>query len=139
MPAHFQTRVLLLEDNTGDYLLVQAGLAHAAPGAYLLTRAESLADALTRLETETFDLILSDLSVRDSEGLLTVKAFVSQALALPLVVLTGLNDSRIGEAAILLGAQDYLVKDEVDGAMLARTLRYAIDRKRLELRLRDAN
>ena len=139
MPAHFQTRVLLLEDNTGDYLLVQAGLAHAAPGAYLLTRAECLAEAFTRLETETFDVILSDLSVRDSEGLLTVKAFVSQAPALPLVVLTGLNDSRIGEAAILLGAQDYLVKDNVDGAMLARTLRYAIDRKRLELRLRDAN
>ena len=132
-------RLLLLEDNPGDAQLVQAALAGHAPGEFAITTVERLADALVRIASEHFDAVLSDLGLPDSTGLATAQAIAARAPALPLVVLTGSHDEDIGRAAILHGAQDYLVKGESDGVLIARTLRYAIERKRLEGGLRAAN
>ena len=133
------TRLLLLEDSAGDARLVQEALADEAPGEFTITTAERLADALARIQTERFDAVLCDLGLPDSTGLGTAQAIVVAAPALPLVVLTGSHSDDLGRAAIELGAQDYLVEGETRAPTIARTLRYAIERKRLENQLHDAN
>jgi len=132
-------RLLLLEDNAGDARLVQEALADGAPGEFVITWVERLADALARIRTEGFDAVLSDLGLPDSTGLATAQAIAVGAPALALVVLTGSHDQDLGREAIQHGAQDYLVKGEASGPVIARTLRYAIERKRLEIGLRTAN
>ena len=132
-------RLLLLEDNSADAELLQAALAEFAPGDFAITRVERLADALARIGTGQFDALLSDLGLPDSTGPATVQAIAARAPELPLVVLTGMKDDDLGRAAIRHGAQDYLVKGEAGGALMVRTLRYAIERKRLEIGLRAAN
>jgi PAS domain S-box-containing protein len=136
MPA---LRVLLIEDNPGDALLVKTALAEQAPGEFTITCVERLADALAQLAAEPFDVVLSDLGLPDSNRLDTVQAVVDHAAALPLVVLTGSHDAHVGHEAIRLGAQDYLIKGESGGALIERTLRYAIERKRMAVALRAAN
>lgn len=133
------TRLLLLEDNPGDRRLVQAKLADAAPGQFVITHVDRLANALTRIDVERFDVMLSDLNLPDSDNLSTVQAIVGHSPNLPLVVLTGSNDDAMGNGAIQQGAQDYLVKSDASGPLIARTLRYAIERKGLEIELRKAN
>ncbi len=132
-------RLLLLEDNAGDRRLVQAKLSDAAPRRFVITQVERLADAIERLSIETFDVILSDLTLPDSDRLTTVHALVAHSPTLPLVVLTGSNDDSIGDHAIVQGAQDYLLKSDASGALIARSLRYAMERKRFELELRKSN
>ena len=132
-------RLLLLEDNPGDARLVQAALADHAAGEFVITTVKRLADALARIGSEHFDAVLCDLGLPDSTGLATAQAVVTQSPGLPLVVLTGLHDADLGREAIQHGAQDYLVKGESDGSLIARTLRYAIERKRLEMGIRVAN
>jgi PAS domain S-box-containing protein len=132
-------RLLLLEDSDTDAMLEQETLAEYAPSEFVTTRVGRLAEALERIRTERFDVMLSDLGLPDSFGLHTVEALVSGAPAMPLVVLTGARDNELGREAILHGAQDFLVKGESSGALVARTLRHAIERKRLEIGLREAN
>ena len=131
--------VLLIEDNPGDALLVQTALAEHAPGEFAFTCVERLADALARIAAQPFDAVLCDLGLPDSDGQATVQAVLEHAAALPLVVLTGSHNEVLGREAIECGAQDYLIKGESSGALIKRTLRYAIERKRLEFRLRTAN
>ncbi|MBI2961377.1 MAG: GAF domain-containing protein [Betaproteobacteria bacterium] len=134
-----EARLLLLEDNDDDALLVEAALSRHAPGEFALTRVARLADALARIAAEHFDAVLSDLDLPDSRGIGTAQAIAERHPALALVVLTGFDDRELGRAGIRHGAQDYLVKGGADGAMIARTLRYAIERKHLETKLRAAN
>lgn len=125
-------RLLLLEDKADDAGLLQSGLATYAPGEFVITQVKRLADALKRIKNEQFDLVLSDLELPDSTGLATVQAIVACAPDLPLVVLTGSHDEDLGNAAIRNGAQDYLVKGESSATLLARSLRYSIERARLQ-------
>ncbi len=131
-------RLLLLEDNPGDAILVREALAEEAPGEFAVTTAERLADAQMRLQNERFDAVLCDLGLPDSAGLATAKEIIAKAPGVPLVVLTGTHDVQLGRKAIDLGAQDYMVKGDTKPS-LARTIRYAIDRKRLENDLRTLN
>ena len=132
-------RVLLLEDNPGDARLVQEALAEYAPGEFVITWVERLADALARTATEPFDVMLCDLSLPDSSGMATPKAIAQRFPTLPLVVLTGSHVLSMGRDAIHLGLQDYLVKGKSDPEMVVRTLRYAMERKGLENALIAAN
>ena len=132
-------RVLLIEDNPGDALLVQTALADHVPGMFAIIGVERLADALARIAAEPFDAVLCDLGLPDSDGLDTALAVMDRAEVLPLVVLTGSHDADVGRAAIRRGAQDFLVKGESSGALIERTLRFAIERKRLGIALRAAN
>ena len=124
--------ILLVEDNPGDARLVREALADEAPGEFAVTTVDRLKDALARIHTERFDAVLCDLGLPDSTELGAVQAIVAGTPMLPLVVLTGSHDEDLGRAAINLGAQDYLVKGETRAPTVARTLRYAIKRKRLE-------
>lgn len=133
------TRLLYLEDNPGDVRLLQTMLSDVAPGEFSLTHAVRLKDALELLATQAFDVLLSDLSLPDSDSLTTVCALVKQFPDLPLIVLTGSKNEELGQAAIRNGAQDYLTKTDVTGLLLTRTLRFAIQRKELENKLLHAN
>jgi serine phosphatase RsbU (regulator of sigma subunit) len=119
--------VLLVEDDDGDALIVDDLLSEALPGARI-TRSRTFADALAELSAR-IDCVLLDLKLPDAEGLDTVVRLREQAPDTPLIVLTGLHDEAAGVAAVDAGAQDYLVKGEVDGAQLARAIRYAIVRR----------
>jgi serine phosphatase RsbU (regulator of sigma subunit) len=128
--AREEIGVLLVEDDDGDARLVEDELAERLPRARI-ARSRTLGDALAAL-TGPIDCVLLDLGLPDAFGLDAVARLRSQAPALPLIVLTGLNDEDAGLAAVEAGAQDYLVKGHVDGEQLARSIHYAIGRRRAE-------
>jgi signal transduction histidine kinase len=125
-------RVLLVEDDAGDARLFQAMLTREARGEFLLARAGSLAQATAKLMDDGYDLVLSDLGLPDSQGLPTFLSLKAYAPRLPIVLLSGLGDEEVAVTALQLGAQDYLVKSQVNGQLLVRALRYAIERNRIE-------
>lgn len=127
--------VLLIEDNPGDAGLVRARLAEARNVRFTLRHESRLAAGLARLQTERADVVLLDLSLPDSHGLDTVVQFKLAQPELPIVVLSGSTDEDLALAALKAGAQDYLMKGESDSRLVQRAIRYAIERKRLELEL----
>jgi two-component system cell cycle sensor histidine kinase/response regulator CckA len=124
-----ETRVLLVEDNPGDARLLHIAVADAGAGHIRLVHEERLAPALKRLATESFDVILLDLSLPDAQGIATLVRTHASAGGVPIVVLTGLDDEALAIQALREGAQDYLVKGQVDGSLLVRAMRYAAERK----------
>lgn len=129
-------RVLLVEDNDDDALLIRESLSETT---LEIERAERLSTALAKLARSKFDAVLLDLSLPDAWGLDTIRRLRREAAAVPIVVLTGLNDEEIALRAVEEGAQDYLFKGQADGHWLARSLRYAIQRHRAEETLKERN
>jgi len=127
MPLH----VLLVEDNPDDAELLRESLAESRGERIELTAVETLRDGLAHLEHGPVDLLLLDLSLPDSQGLDTVRRALTHAPRVPIIVLTGLDDDALGVDAIHAGAQEYLTKGQVEGALLRRSMRYAIERHRL--------
>lgn len=124
-------QILLVEDNPGDARLIQVMLAETGGRLFELTHADRLSAGLTCLAEEGFDLVLLDLSLPDSQGLDTFVQVKPHAPDLPVVVLTGNVDEELPSQAMRAGAQDYLVKGEIDGNLLVRSIRYAIERQEL--------
>jgi serine phosphatase RsbU (regulator of sigma subunit) len=122
--------LLLVEDDEGDAILVEDQLALSLPGAHL-HQARTLEAALPMLSS-VIDCILLDLRLPDSGGIDAVQAVRSRSPGTPLIVLTGLADESAGIAALDAGAQDYLIKGNVDGDALARAIRYAISRRQAD-------
>ncbi len=131
-------RALIIEDNAGDVRLIRAQLADQSITTVTFARADRLGEGLDMLSKERFDVVLLDLNLPDSSGLDTVRTFLSKIGSVPVIVLTGLDDETTGLNAIQVGAQDYLVKGKTDGPLLARTMRYAIERKKAEEELRKS-
>lgn len=129
-------RVLLVEDNDDDALLIRESLSETS---LEIERAERLSTALAQLTRGKFDAVLLDLSLPDAWGLDTVRRLRREVAAVPIVILTGLNDEEIAMRAVEEGAQDYLFKGQADGHLLARSLRYAIQRHRAEETLKERN
>jgi serine phosphatase RsbU (regulator of sigma subunit) len=119
--------ILLVEDDDGDALLVEEHLQDAGLDVRLV-RARSLDEASARLDV---DCVLLDLGLPDSVGLSGLERLLA-AGAPAVVVLTGRTDTETGLLAVTAGAQDYLVKGEVDGELLGRSVRYAVQRRRLQ-------
>ncbi|WP_420474984.1 putative bifunctional diguanylate cyclase/phosphodiesterase [Noviherbaspirillum sp. ST9] len=135
--------VLLVEDNPGDARLIRELLSEGAPAGvaavvFSLRTAESLRAAIQCLQQDRFDVLLVDLSLPDSRGLETVQRILNSAPHTPIVVLTGSVDEALAMRALQAGAEDYLVKGEVDAHVLKRSIRYAIERKATRARLRDS-
>jgi PAS domain S-box-containing protein len=124
--------VLLVEDNPGDVLLLQEYLQEVDSTQFTLIGVETLQDAIASLECQNFNLVLLDLSLPDSQGLETFTKVAYRFPLVPIVVLTGLDDERVAIQAMQYGAQDYLVKGQVDGNLLAKAIRYAIERKQAQ-------
>ena len=125
-------RVLLVEDNPTDALMVEIALEEMSAPAPALTHVELLCDAKSALGAQEFDVVLIDLNLPDGEGLGNFETLHEIAPDLPMIVLTGLSDESVAVAAIARGASDYLIKGEAPAALLERSIRYAIERKRNE-------
>ena len=132
--------VLLIEDNAEHVELLERLVASAEELAgFRLQVADSLAAAAGELQRGGIGLILLDLTLPDSDGIETFVRIHECAPDLPVVVLSGINDASVAIETVHLGAQDYLVKAHVDHHLLARAMRYAIERKRGQLALQRAN
>ncbi len=132
-----QMRVLLIEDNAGDARLIRELLTHAAGPSCRLEWHSRLEAGLERLAQGGIDAVLLDLSLPDSRGPETADRVMAQSPGIPIVVLTGLDDETTAVDTVHHGAQDYWTKGKVDGNLLARSLRYAIERKRIDEALRQ--
>ncbi|WP_035992725.1 response regulator [Leptolyngbya sp. KIOST-1] len=130
-------RVLLIEDNPGDRRLLQELLREVGSVQIELGYADSLSQGIQYLKQGTFDLVLLDLFLPDSQGLATFAQLQQQERSIPIVVTTGLNDETLPLKAVQAGAQDYLVKGQITGELLVRSIRYAIERKRTEQKIRE--
>ncbi len=124
--------LLLVEDNPMDVELMQAMLEQLArdslnPVAMHVTPVGSLQEAIDTC-SDAYDGVLLDLNLPDSRGIDTVSRFVEDAAGVPIIVLTGTNDRQLATAAVKQGAQDYLIKGQINSALLERSVRYAIER-----------
>jgi diguanylate cyclase (GGDEF)-like protein/PAS domain S-box-containing protein len=137
IPAR-KVSVLLVEDSDSDAARFEAMLESAAPGAFALARANTLADATTRLKTMTPDCAVIDLKLTDAEAVEMIETLAALTTAVALIVLTRLGDDALGVPDIVAGAIDYLPKAALNGEMLVRSLRQAILRTRFESSLAEA-
>ena len=133
------TTILLVEDNPGDARLIRELFRDLQGRSFDILTAESFRQAHDRLKEHRVDLALVDLSLPDSHGLDTFRKLAESYPSLPQVLLTGLNDQETAIQAVREGAQDYLLKGEVDGHILIRAIDYAIERKRIQVELEAAN
>ncbi|MGN9776163.1 PP2C family protein-serine/threonine phosphatase [Micromonospora sp. H33] len=129
VPPGERLRVLLVEDDEGDAFLVGELLAETNSGIDLLV-ATSLQEARKRVMG--VDCVLLDLGLPDAQGIDGLRQVLDMASGAAVCVLTGRSDEHLGIVAVAEGAQDYLVKGQVDGVLLTRALRYAVERKRAD-------
>jgi diguanylate cyclase (GGDEF)-like protein/PAS domain S-box-containing protein len=125
-------QLLLVEDNPGDARLILEMFNEQGPGNTDLTNASSMSEAEKLLSERTFDMIPLDLGLPDSQGLDAVRRAHAAAPRVPLVVLTGLDDESLAAQALQVGAQDYLIKGQLEARGLLRALRYAVERNTME-------
>jgi diguanylate cyclase (GGDEF)-like protein/PAS domain S-box-containing protein len=138
-PPPAAIRILVLEDNPADLELIRRALRDAKLGLFRVTAAGRLRQALDLLARAPFEAILADLHLPDSDGFETILQLRAHYPNVPLLVLTGVDDESIGVAAMQQGAQDFIFKGALGGQSLARSIRYAMERHRLETSLREAN
>ncbi len=124
-------KVLLIEDNPGDARLIELMLEGAGEELFEIEVVDRLQAGLERLAEGGINVVLLDLSLPDSQGLSTFIQLHARAPWMPIIVLSGLNDTTVAVQAVHEGAQDFLIKGQVDGQLLTRAMRYAIERKRM--------
>ncbi|MGC8638505.1 MAG: response regulator [Isosphaeraceae bacterium] len=124
-------RILLIEGHDTDACLVVEALEESASPRFSLTRVVRLGEAFQCLEASAFDAVLLDLSLPDSRGIETFRKLRPHAEHLPIIVLSGFSDHAMALDAVAEGAQDYLLKGRTSADMLIRSIRYAMERKRI--------
>ena len=130
--------VLLVEDSRTDAALMESMLGHDSDPAFEVSAVETLAAALDWLGRRTPDVVLLDLTLPDSEGLETYRSVRNRNPDVPVVVVTGVQETGLGQAAVQQGAQDFLAKGSVTGGRLTETVLFAVARARqAHARLRD--
>jgi two-component system, NarL family, sensor histidine kinase UhpB len=130
--------ILVLEDNPGDLFLLEESLHGTDLQIAEITHAGTLADARQVLAAKRIDLLFLDLSLPDSFGLETYTRLQGLTQRVAVILLTGLNDTKIALQALVLGAQDYLIKGDFDEKLLSRAIRYSLERLRNLQTLRDS-
>ena len=131
--------VLLVEDSPSDAQLLCELLQDYPLQRFAIERAERLEEAIGLVAERTFDVVLLDLTLPDSAGLDTCTRMRRAAPHVPIVVLTGVDDEAIALEAMRQGVEDYLVKGQIiHGSTIGRTTRYAVERSRSELALRES-
>jgi len=133
-----EIKVLLVEDNPGDTALIREMFLEIPKISFNISYAENLKDALNYLQHDHFDIILLDLNLPDGHGSLTFTSIQQVATRLPIIILTGLEDEEFAIELVGKGAQDYLVKGQVDSIILARSIKYSIERKHILSKLRKS-
>jgi putative two-component system response regulator len=132
-----QLRALLVEDNKADVDLIRDMLSETEPAGFAMGTVSRLSEALSRLKDGPIDIVLLDLGLPDSIGLQTFRKLREAAPDIPIVVLTGNTDQQMAIAAVREGAQDYLVKGEINASLLTRSVRYAVERIRSQQKLKE--
>ncbi|MGC3959033.1 MAG: response regulator [Verrucomicrobiota bacterium] len=133
-----QTNILVVEDEKVFAEVVREIVTEEGRGVYSVTVAGNLAAAIGQLQSRPVDLVLLDLTLPDCLGLETYVALRRAAPQVPVIVLSGLTDEATALHALRAGAQDYLLKNEFDGRLLTRAIRYALERGAVEARLRES-
>jgi signal transduction histidine kinase len=130
--------ILLVEDDAADARLIREMVFDASPAlARRLRHADRLAAGIEAAHEARPDIVLLDLSLPDATGFETFRRLQAALPAVPVVILSGLNDEEMAMRSVQGGAQDYLVKGHVDGTTLVRAMRYAIERKRIDAERRE--
>lgn len=130
-------RVLLVEDNPGDVLIVQQVLSGQGAPRYLIDHVPRLDAAMEKLRESRYDLVLLDLSLPDGYGSFTIECAATFAKDLPVIVLTGIDDDRLALSAIQAGAEDYFLKSKIQGDLLSSMIDRVIERRRRMDRLQE--
>ncbi len=125
-------KILIIEDNPEDSRLIEEMLKEVENPVFELHRSKRLSDGLGCLVRDGFDILLLDLNLPDSAGLNTFFSVYEQAPEIPIVILSGFDDEETAIKAVSEGAQDYLVKGQVNSPLLSRSISYAIERKLIE-------
>ena len=125
-------QVLLVEDNAGDARLLREMFSKERAGTFELTHLLRMSEAVVHLAKGGVDVVLLDLGLPDGHGLDTVRRAHAVAPGVPVIVLTGLDDEALAAAAMAEGAQDYLIKGQIENRALPRALRHAIERYRMQ-------
>lgn len=129
------TKILLVEDNPGDARLLQEAFKEIPKMSFQFVFCQTLQQALDHLASDRPDVCLLDLGLPDAQGLQAVQSIHGVRPDLPIVVLTVLNDESVALESLRRGAQDYLMKGKIDSSLLWRSLRYAMERQRVQLEL----
>jgi len=125
-------QVLLVEDNAGDARLLREMFNKERPDSFELMHVLRMSEALPHLAKGGVDIVLLDMGLPDGHGLDTVRRAHAAAPRVPLIVLTGLDDEALAAQAMKEGAQDYLIKGQIENRALPRALRHAIERRRMQ-------
>jgi DNA-binding NtrC family response regulator len=125
-------QVLLVEDSAGDARLVREMFSKETPDSFELTHVSRMSEAVLRLSKGGVDIVLLDTGLPDGQGLDTLRLALAAAPGVPVIVLTGLADEELAAEAMKEGAQDYLIKGQIENRALPRALRHAIERNRLQ-------
>jgi signal transduction histidine kinase len=125
-------QVLLVEDNAGDFRLLREMFSKEEPGRFVLTHTTRMHDAELRLLQGGVDIVLLDMGLPDGHGLDTLRRARKAAPGVAMIVMTGLEDEVLAAEAIKEGAQDYLIKGQIENRALPRALRHAIERQRMQ-------
>lgn len=131
-------RVLLIEDDEDDYILVRNMLSKATSTKYDLEWVTSYDAAMEAIDTACHDVYLLDYYLGERNGLELLREIGSRCITAPVILLTGQGDYEIDVEAMRLGASDYLVKGQLNGSLLERSIRYAITQKMTEEKLRQS-
>jgi PAS domain S-box-containing protein len=124
--------VLLVEDNLGDARLLREMFDEQATRDTEVVHVQCMREAEEHLAGRAVDIVLLDLGLRDARGLEAIRRARAAAPGIPLVVLTGMDDEAMATQALQEGAQDYLIKGQIETRGLLRSLRYAVERKTME-------
>jgi diguanylate cyclase (GGDEF)-like protein/PAS domain S-box-containing protein len=136
MPVNDRIHILLVEDNSADADYLTELLQQEEEPSFSIQPVPRLADALAVLSESSFDAVLLDLGLPDSQGLDTLTA-IRRRSAAPIIVLTGLADEEFALRAIKSGADDYLIKGQINPVLVVRTIRYTIERRHINEVLRE--
>ena len=134
---HQTIDILLVEDNPGDAFLLQEQLKQSNMMQFNLIHVDYLQKAIANLEQASFDIILLDLILPDSEGMETFLTIQKTSPQTPIVLLTGMDDNDLATEAVRQGAQDYLLKGQTNDTILERSIRYAMERKQVQEQLQQ--
>src|SRR5258708_4972130 len=138
MPAPTLIRVLLVDDDEEDYLITRDLFEEITATRYELTRAETYKEGLEKLATKSFDVCITDHLLGGFNGLDLMAKARGAGCHLPFILLTGVGDSSLDQAALKAGASDYLVKGQITPILLDRSVRYALERKRMDEARRES-
>lgn len=128
-------KILLIEDNLEDAIIIREMLKETSNISFELLHVDRLKTGFENLFNDSFDVLLLDLNLPDSWGFDTFIRTYDQAPELPIVIMSGFDDEDVAVKAVREGAQDYLIKGQIDGRVLARSISYAVERKEIEKEL----